>query len=178
MNRVRVLAALSWLYITLACDTEARHGSALRVGATLSVQRVWCGTSSHDAIGLRGKIQIVTFASETDCWNYRPHLEVVGATARTLGPSVESVLVVWTMQRAASPRFAKSLRNLGYSKICLDIDNSLWNEYQLETTPVSVVLQHGQIEYVLRQPIGVRHELSKFAELIDSLEIDTPRVTR
>lgn len=191
--RVTSFLATTLLVGTLvACGSAPGHGGLIReqdvpralsehgvaIGQRVPEVLVSCADGSQRQVGRRDGLQLVLFATASDCALCNLHLESLAHVDWTQVAGLDRFVVAWTPSSRDLRQLESQevLRNLPL-QVCADSSGILWDSLGLAHTPFTAILREDRIVYVYDGDVarGVRGDqfLKDVADLIHGAASDT-----
>ena len=123
----------------------------LIAGAALPTLRVSCANGGQRLLSPADRAQLVTFATATDCYTCKEHLD---GFAAPLGPGRDLEYFILVLAPAGAwVEAASSFRPLTTRDICVDTASAgIWKRLPIVHTPTTVVLRGGSVRELMRGP--------------------------
>jgi hypothetical protein len=114
-----------------------------------------------DWLGSAEQTQLITFATAKDCSSCETHMSGLNDLRGKDSLPVKDMVVLWAEPGTASSELARA-RAHSNRRVCSDVRGEAWDHYNLQHTPVTLVLQHGRILYLHDGPLISTEDRTQF----------------
>lgn len=121
------------------------HG--FHVGDSVAQATFECLKTPERTIGTVGSLQLVTFSTSADCSMCIAHLSGLEAIAKERRGPPDDFIVTWS-PKGSMAEIARNYTAASSRDVCVDRTGALWDELNIQHTPVTVVLGSGRIMYM------------------------------
>ena len=132
--------------------SRADNAHGVHLGQRMGPLTVQCPAGAL-VVGAPAQTQLITFATESDCWACQAHIAGMEAIYQSGAVSVTNAVVFWTPRgERRDPRVVHARPNA--RPVCLDDAAALFDRYGIEHTPVTVLLRDGRVLYMHDRPLA------------------------
>ena len=136
------------------------HG--LAVGDRIEPVAVSCTDGGTSTVGRPEAVELLTLSTPDDCLTCVPHLAGLDTLTQAGALPEQNYIVAWVPepQREGAKRVYQAL---SMRDVCFDVKGALWSNYDVQHTPVTLLLRNRQIVYMHDAPLNSAAARRRFA---------------